>query len=148
MDPKGQPMYPERVEIRNLRSDELSKNRACGVNLTSASMAKTPTRIAWEHEGQLMMMLCVPELTEAGLRYQYSSPTGDGFLADAKLNSYKESAFRKEEDGARTMDESQSYRSLKLSYRGKYRRITIPRCQIGRAGGETATILPKAVKYT
>lgn len=95
MDPKGQPMYPERVEIRNLRSDELSKKSGLRGQFDVSFNGKDPYEIAWEHEGQLMMMLCVPELTEAGLRYQYSSPTGDGFLADAKLNSYKESAFRK-----------------------------------------------------
>lgn len=95
MDPKGQPMYPERVEVRNLRSDELVKKSGLRGQFDVSFNGKDPYEIAFEHEGQKMLMMCVPELTAEGLRYQYSSPTGDGFLADAKLNSYKESAFRK-----------------------------------------------------
>lgn len=95
MDGKGLPMYPEKVEIRNLRSNQSTITSGLRGEFTAALNGRDPYEFTWEHNGEKMVMHCHAEQHPEGTRYAYTSPQLDHFVADAKVMSYKESAFRK-----------------------------------------------------
>ncbi len=94
MDDSGQPMYPEKVAIKNVRTDEEKRVSGLRGKVNVAFNGKDPYELTWTHNGVEMAMFCRPEQTAEGIRYVYSA-RGGGFMADAAINSYKESAFRK-----------------------------------------------------
>ena len=95
MDNEGNPLYPDRISIKNLRTEkEVFKSGMRG-SFQAALNGKDPYEIAWNQDGKVMLMHCQPELTPYGLRYTYDSPNKHAFVADAEVDSYKEASFRK-----------------------------------------------------
>lgn len=95
MDTEGNPLYPELVEIKNLRTDDVQRRGSSRGSFTVELNGADPYEISWEQEGRKMVMHCKPEDTPYGLRYVYDSPNKTEFLADARVASFRESTFRK-----------------------------------------------------
>ncbi|WP_306641519.1 OmpA family protein [Sanyastnella coralliicola] len=95
MDPSGNPLYPERVEVRNLTTDELAVKSAMRGHFQAEFNGQDTYEITWQQDGNPMVMHCKPEETPYGLKYVYDSPNRESFLADAELNAYRTGTYRK-----------------------------------------------------
>lgn len=94
-DADGNPVYPEHVQVKNLRSDETLDLSAARGSFKVTMNGTDPYEFAWEIDGEKLVMHCKPEQTPYGLRYVYDSPDKEQFYVDARVESYKESTFRK-----------------------------------------------------
>lgn len=95
MDDAGNPMYPSRIEIKNLRTEDVGVKSGNRGQFTVQLNGKDTYELQWQHGGEPYSMICRPEQTDAGLRYVYQTPGTRTVLADARVTSYKESALRK-----------------------------------------------------
>lgn len=94
MDESGNPMYPSKVEIKNLRTDQTALASGTRGQFRVNFNGRDPYELSWKHDGEAKTMFCRPEHTPTGLRYVYSSLNEGSFTADATVNSYRESAHR------------------------------------------------------
>lgn len=94
-DAEGNPVYPEKVTVKNLRSDETLDRSAARGSFEVTLNGTDPYEFTWDVNGETLVMHCQPEQTPYGLRYVYDSPDKDQFYVDARVESYKESTFKK-----------------------------------------------------
>lgn len=114
MDANGNPMYPSKVAIRNVRTDKTVNASGLRGSFTAVFNGRDPYEITWTHQGTEHALFCRPETDASGLRYIYASRTGDDVMADAALTGYKESAFRKKKINlgttqAKNLTDSEAY---------------------------------------
>lgn len=95
MDDAGNPMYPTRIDIKNLRTEDVGTKSGTRGQFTVQLNGKDTYELQWKHGGESYSMICRPEQTADGLRYVYHTPGTRTVLADARVTSYKESALRK-----------------------------------------------------
>lgn len=95
MDKTGNPLYPDKVTIKNIRTDEQKVKSGMRGSFKAEFNGKDTYEIAWMQDDQTLLMHCTPEVTPYGLRYTYDTPNKSEFVADAEVESYKEGSFRK-----------------------------------------------------
>lgn len=95
MDELGNPMYPTRIDIKNLRTEDIGVKSGTRGQFTLQLNGKDTYELQWQHGDENYSMICRPEQTQEGLRYVYHTPGTRTVLADARITSYKESALRK-----------------------------------------------------
>lgn len=95
MDLEGNPLYPGKIEITNLATNETVRTSGQRGNFNATLNGKDAYEIKWVLDGEPMSMTGRPNHSPIGLRYIYSSPHDGVFLADARVVSYKQGNIQK-----------------------------------------------------
>ncbi|MFT5980403.1 MAG: outer membrane protein OmpA-like peptidoglycan-associated protein [Flavobacteriales bacterium] len=90
MDLDGNPLYPGKIEITNLTTQEIVRTSAQRGSFNASLNGKDAYEFKWMLDGKAMSMTGKPNYASIGLRYIYNSPNDGVFLADARVVSYKQ----------------------------------------------------------